>query len=77
MCLPHEHLGHKISAKVKIYNLTRAELLFPLCYEIPCTIYLHNTHNLSKYFKHITGFPQESFVRNGIDKYGLALHNLD
>ena len=36
MCLSHEHLGHKILAKVKIYNLTKAELLFPLCHEIPC-----------------------------------------
>ena len=29
----------KKSAKIKIYILTRAELLCPLCYEIPCSIY--------------------------------------
>jgi hypothetical protein len=36
MGLSHEHIGPKILAKIKIYVLTRAELLFPLCYEIPC-----------------------------------------
>ena len=36
MSLSHEHVGPKILAKIKIYVLTRAELLFPLCYEIPC-----------------------------------------
>ena len=37
MPLSHEHVGSKILAKIKIYTLTRAELLFNLCYEIPCT----------------------------------------
>jgi hypothetical protein len=36
MGLSHEHVGPKILAKIKIYILTRAELLFPVCYEIPC-----------------------------------------
>ena len=36
MGLSHEHVGPKILAKIKIYILTRAELLFPLFYEIPC-----------------------------------------
>ena len=36
MSLSHEHIGPKISAKIKIYILNRSELLFPLCYEIPC-----------------------------------------
>ena len=36
MGLSHEHVGSKILAKIKIYILTRAELLFTLCYEIPC-----------------------------------------
>ena len=36
MPLSHEHVGPKILAKIKIYILTRAELLFNLCYEIPC-----------------------------------------
>ena len=36
MSLSLEHVGPKIQEKIKIYVLTRAELLFPLCYEIPC-----------------------------------------
>ena len=36
MGLSHEHVGPKILAKIKICILTRAELLFNLCYEIPC-----------------------------------------
>ena len=35
MPLSHEHVGSKIS--IKIYILTRAEVLITLCYEIPCT----------------------------------------
>ena len=38
MSLSHEYVGPKILGKIKIYVLTRAELLFPLCYEIPCTL---------------------------------------
>ena len=38
MGLTNEHVGPKILAKIKIYVLTRAELLFTLCYEIPCTM---------------------------------------
>ena len=37
MSLSHEHVGPKILGKIKFYVLTRAELLFPLCYEIPCS----------------------------------------
>ena len=37
MGLTNENVGHKILAKIKIYVLTRAELLFKVCYEIPCT----------------------------------------
>ena len=36
MFLSHEHIQPKTSAKIKIYTLTRAELLCLLCYEIPC-----------------------------------------
>ena len=36
MPLSHEHVGSKIESKIKIYILTRAELLLNLCYEIPC-----------------------------------------
>ena len=37
MCLTNEDVGSKIVAKIKIYILIRAELLFNLCYEIPCS----------------------------------------
>ena len=37
MGLTNENVGPKILAKIKIYVLTRAELLFKVCYEIPCT----------------------------------------
>ena len=40
MPLTHEHVGSKIVEKIKIYILTRAELLLNLCYEIPCTLKL-------------------------------------
>jgi hypothetical protein len=36
MSLSHEHVGPKILGKIQTYVLTRAELLFTLCYEIPC-----------------------------------------
>ena len=36
MPLSDKHVGPKIFAKIKIYNLIREELLFNLCYEIPC-----------------------------------------
>ena len=44
MVLTNENVGPKILAKIKIYVLTRAELLFKVCYEIPC-----NRVNKSKY----------------------------
>ena len=37
MGLTNEHVGPRILAKIKIYVLTRAELLITLCYEIPCS----------------------------------------
>ena len=37
MGLTNEHVEPKILAKIKIYVLTRAELLFKVCNEIPCT----------------------------------------
>ena len=36
MPLSHEHKGSKKLEEIKIYSFTRAELLYPLCYEIPC-----------------------------------------
>ena len=41
MCLTNEHVGPNILAKIKIYILTRAELLFTLCPEIPCMYFRH------------------------------------
>ena len=32
-----EHIGPLIITKIQIYILTTAELLYTLCYEIPCT----------------------------------------
>ena len=40
MLLSHEHVGSKISAKIKIYIFTRAELLIALCYETPCKTWI-------------------------------------
>ena len=37
MGLTNENVGPKKLAKIKIYVLTRAELLFKVCYEIPCS----------------------------------------
>ena len=36
MPLSQEHVGSKVSAKIKNYNLTRGELLITLCNEITC-----------------------------------------
>ena len=47
MPLSDEHVGPKILAKIKIYILTRAELLFNLCYEIPCSSEVNKS--VSKY----------------------------
>ena len=50
MGLSHEHAGPKILAKIQIYILTRAELLFTLCYEIPCTLQIPHIKKLETYF---------------------------
>jgi hypothetical protein len=58
MGLSHEHVEPKILAKIQIYILPRAELLFTLCSEIPCTnIFCH----LGKE-KQINGIPILSIV---------------
>jgi hypothetical protein len=44
MGLTNENVGPKILAKIKIYVLTRAELLFKVCYEIPCIRLVHMPH---------------------------------
>ena len=36
MWVSQEHIGPLIFKKIQMYILTRAELLFTLCYEIPC-----------------------------------------
>ena len=57
-----KYLEPKTSSKIKIYSLTRAELLCPLCYEIPCTL----NHYKLLLFTFTTGshFPITSFWRN-------------
>ena len=57
MPLSDKHVGPKIFAKIKIYNLTRAELLFNLCYEIPCTLFYLKSEFKSKYDKISKGYP--------------------
>ena len=37
MGLSLEHAEYKILEKIQIYIITRAELLFTLCLEIPCS----------------------------------------
>ena len=37
MGLTNENVKPKILAKIKLYVQTRAELLFKVCYEIPCS----------------------------------------
>ena len=45
MALTNEHVGPMILAKIKIYVFTRAELLFQVCYETPCTTYVVSYRN--------------------------------
>ena len=47
MPLSHEHIESKILAEIKIYIHTRAELICPLCYEIPCISMEWLCHNKS------------------------------
>ena len=35
-----KHIEPLILTKIQINILTRAELLYTLCYEVPCTLYL-------------------------------------
>ena len=44
----NERAGPKILAKIKIYVLTRAELLYNLCYEIPCSKHAKLVKNSQK-----------------------------
>ena len=37
MGLSHQDVGPTILAKIQIYIVTRDNLLYPLCYEIPCS----------------------------------------
>ena len=46
MSITHKHVGPKILGKIKMYVLTRAELFFPLCYEIPCRFLCRRFLNL-------------------------------
>ena len=56
MPLSHEHVGSKIVAKIKIYTLARAELLFNLCYEIPCITLVNLLEKLERAIKKVWGF---------------------
>ena len=50
MALSNEHVGPKTLAKIKIYILTRAELLCLLCYEIPCIYSIVEVGKFSRFF---------------------------
>ena len=61
MCLTNEHVWPKIVAKIKIYILTRAELLINLCHEIPCTSqkrYIRQGVSSILYFFEVGTFPK-------------------
>ena len=60
MSLSHEHVGPKILGKIKMYVLTRAELLFPLCYEIPCTPTIFRQQYIT------VSYPVRKFKRNNV-----------
>ena len=53
MPLSHEHVGSKILEKIKMYTLTRAKLLFNLCYEIPCTTMMTQVDSFRSFFGEI------------------------
>ena len=53
MRLTPQRVGPTILGKIKIYVLTRAELLFPLCYEIPCIRYLIYLNSFVHFFREI------------------------
>jgi hypothetical protein len=45
MWVSQEHIGPLILKEIQMYILTRAELLFTLCYETPCIMQIL-THNV-------------------------------
>ena len=47
MTLSHKDIQPKTSAKIEIYILTRADLLCPLFYEIPCSKSTEGTVSIS------------------------------
>ena len=82
MGLSHKHVGPKILAKIQIYILTRAELLFTLCPEIPCKSFLPRRR---KYFdtntsikgRILEAFSYKSFRTHWVQNiWGLALKYL-
>ena len=60
MGLSNENVVPKILAKIKIFVLTRAELLFKVCYEIPCIGW--NTADGNHFFKPLSDFPFRTAV---------------
>ena len=44
-----EYIGPPIPEKIQMYILTRADLLYKLCYEIPCTVIHKINTNLHYY----------------------------
>ena len=55
MTLSHEHVGSQQIEEIKIYSLTRAEVLCSLCYEIPCMIMIYSSNLSLVYFSCVFG----------------------
>ena len=69
MPLSHEHIGSKILTRIKIYILTRAELLFNLCYEIPCS-FQSSAHLMHQNFR--PSFSPYSFLHMPFPQSGIS-----
>ena len=67
MPLSREHVESKKLAKIKIFLLARSELLFNLCYEIPCTLYIKEVHR-----SFILG--QQLVMKHRVTKIGVFVH---
>ena len=72
MGLTNEHVGLKILAKVKTYVLTRAELLFQVCYEIPC----RSSGSLSKNFHGVGIGPLSKKLAVKVIRFQLGVNQL-
>ena len=68
MSLTNEHVGPMILAKIKIYVFTRAELLFQVCYETPCTRTIYTGTTLEVGLRGALASPRNLGVQKGDQK---------